>query len=128
MNGEKEKRRNPKVTKFEDLLVWQESLKLAIEIYETLNDVTDFDLRNQMQKAAVSVPSNISEGFERNTNKDFIHFLYIAKGSCSELRTQMYLAKAINLISTIKLDELIEQSRKISGMLQNYINTRKRNF
>lgn len=123
-----EKRKNPKVTKFEDLLVWQESMKLAIEVYKTMINVSDYGLKDHMQRASVSIPSNISEGFERNTNKDFIHFLYIAKGSCSELRTQLYLAKATNLFSSEKSDELIEQSRKVSGMLQNYINTRKRQF
>ena len=70
-------------------------MRLAAEIYRALNACRDYGLRDQMQRAAVSIPSNIAEGYERNTNKDFVHFLYIAKGSCSELRTQIYLAVEI---------------------------------
>ena len=56
----------PKVVRFEDLVVWQESMKLALDVYKSLKDVCDFGLRDQMQCASVSVPSNISEGFDRN--------------------------------------------------------------
>ena len=73
-----------KISKFEDLEVWKEGMHLAARIYRELKDCRDYGLRDQMQRAAVSIPSNIAEGYERNTNKDFIHFLYIAKGSCSE--------------------------------------------
>ncbi len=73
-----------KVSRFEDLEVWKEGMRLATKIYRALNACRDYGLRDQMQRAAVSIPSNIAEGYERNTNKDFIHFLYIAKGSCGE--------------------------------------------
>ena len=73
-----------KISKFEDLEVWKEGINLAVRIYRELKDCRDFSLRDQMQRASVSIPSNIAEGYERNTNKDFIHFLYISKGSCSE--------------------------------------------
>ena len=78
-----------------------------------------------MQRVAVSIPCNIEEGYERNTNKDFVHFLYIAKGSCSELRTQIYLAVEIGAFDKTIGDELLESTRKISAMLHNYIKVRK---
>ena len=76
-----------KIQKFEDLNVWKESVKLSVNIYKALKNCKDFGLRDQIQRSAVSIPSNISEGFDRKGNKEFIQFLYIAKGSCSELRT-----------------------------------------
>ena len=81
-----------KITRFEDYEVWKISMRLVVEIYKSLKDCHDYGLRDQMQRAAVSIPSNFSEGYERQSNKEFIRFLYIAKGSCGELRTQLYLA------------------------------------
>ena len=97
-----------KVGKFEDLEVWKEGMRLAVKIYRVLNTCRDYGLRDQMQRASVSIPSNIAEGYERNTNKDFVHFLYIAKGSCSELRTQIYLAVEIGAFDKTIGDELLE--------------------
>ena len=73
------------VTKFEDLEVWKESMKLASCVYKEFKSVRDYGLRDQVQRAAVSIASNIAEGFERRSNKEFIQHLYIAKGSCAEL-------------------------------------------
>ena len=73
-----------KVTKFEDLEVWKEGMRLAKAVYHAMQGSKDFGLRDQMQRAAVSISSNIAEGFERNSNKEFIQHLYIAKGSCAE--------------------------------------------
>lgn len=117
-----------KVEKFEDLEVWKEGLQLALSLYQLLRDCRDYGLRDQMQRAAVSIPSNIAEGYERNTNKDFIHFLYIAKGSCSELRTQIYLAMQIGHFDKITGEKLLESTRKISAMLYNFIKVRSERF
>jgi len=117
-----------KITKFEDLEVWKEGIKLAVRIYRELKDCRDYSLRDQMQRAAVSIPSNIAEGYDRNTNKDFIHFLYISKASCSELRTQIYLSKEIGILKKETCNELIESTRKISAMLFKYIKVRKEKF
>ncbi|MFH1630183.1 MAG: four helix bundle protein [Pseudomonadota bacterium] len=114
--------------KFEDLEVWKEGMRIVVKIYLSLNVCRDFGLRDQMQRAAVSIPSNIAEGYERNTNKDFIHFLHIAKGSCSELRTQIYLAVEIGVFDKTAGDELLESTRKISAMLHNFIKVRKERF
>lgn len=117
-----------KIEKFEDLEVWQEGMQLALKIYDTLRDCRDYGLRDQMQRAAVSIPSNIAEGYERNSNKEFIQYLYIAKGSCSELRTHIYLGIQIGFFSQTLGDILLESTRKISAMLYNYIKARKERF
>jgi four helix bundle protein len=117
-----------KIGRFEDLEVWKEGMRLAVKIYRTLNTCRDYGLRDQMQRAAVSVPSNITEGYERNTKKDFVHFLYIAKGSCSELRTQIYLAVETGVLDKATGNELLESTKKISAMLHNFIRVRKERF
>jgi len=116
------------VNKFEDLNVWREGMELTADLYKELKNCKDFGLKDQIQRAAVSIPSNIAEGFERNTNKEFIHFLYISKASSGEVRTHLYLCKRLNLIQSQRCDKLIEQTKKISGMLYNLIKTRHDNF
>ncbi|MCE6992676.1 four helix bundle protein [Dyadobacter sp. CY323] len=117
-----------KVEKFEDLKVWQDGLSLSILVYEMLHDCKDFGLRDQMCRASVSVPSNIAEGFERHSNKEFIRFLRIAKGSSGELRTQIFIAIGIGLITSEKGNDLISKSQILSAMIQNLIKTRESNF
>ena len=116
------------IEKFEDLDVWKEGVRLSVEIYQVLKDCKDYSLRDQMHRSAVSIPSNISEGFERKSNKEFIQYLYIAKGSCAELRTQLYIAMKTHTIDNQKALELIETTKKISAMLYKLIQTRKTKF
>ena len=116
------------VHKFEDLNVWKESVKLARDIYRELRNCKDFGLRDQIQRSAVSIPSNIAEGFERHSNKEFIRFLYIALGSCAELRTQLYIAVDTEIIEKVIGDLYLEKTRKISAMLSKYITTRIEKF
>lgn len=117
-----------RITKFEDLLVWQEGLDLSIEIYKILQNCNDYGFRDQIRRASVSIPSNIAEGFDRQSNKEYIQFLFIAKGSCSEVGTQLYLAKEIGIINGAIADSLLERSRKISAMITKLISARKENF
>ncbi|MCU0338678.1 MAG: four helix bundle protein [Spirosomaceae bacterium] len=116
------------IQKFEDLTVWQNGLSLAIEIYKTLAQTKDYGLRDQMQRASVSIPSNIAEGFEREYNKEFVRFLRVAKGSAGELRTQIYIAVGIGMIDKETGNDLIEKSRHISSMLRNLIKVREEKF
>ncbi len=116
------------VNRFEDLNVWKKSMRLSIELYAELQDCKDFGLRDQMQRAAVSIPSNIAEGYERNSNKEFVQFLYIAKGSASELRTQLYIAGEVEILSKKSVNEFIDQTKQLSGMLHNLIKTRIEKF
>ena len=116
------------IEKFEDLEVWQESMRLAVEIYDQLKSCKDFALRDQMHRAVISIPSNIAEGFERQSNKDYIRFLYISKGSTGELRTQLYLAIRLEIIGKEAGNLLIDKTRKISSILFNLIRVRAENF
>jgi len=110
---------------FEDLDIWKEGMRLCVSIYKLMKDCKDFGFKDQIQRASVSIPSNISEGFERQTNKEFIHFLYIAKGSCGELRTQVYLAKELGHLNQDDYKTMLEQSKSLSAKIQNFIKTRK---
>ena len=116
------------VKRFEDFIVWKKSMQLSIEIYKNLSDCKDFGFRDQIQRAGVSVPSNIAERFERHYNKEKIQFYYIAKGSCGELRTQLYNAKELNYIRENLVKDLISKSNEISAMLYKLIITRKEKF
>ena len=117
-----------KIDKFEDLEVWKESMRFAVNLYQLLKECRDFSLRDKIQRAAVSIPSNIAKGYERKSNKEFIHFLYISKGSCSELRTQLYLAIKTGSLDKNCGEECLETTRKISSMLVNLIKSRKENY
>lgn len=110
---------------FEDLEVWKEGMRLTVEVYNLLKECRDYGLRDQMQRAAVSVPSNIAEGFERQTNKEFAQFLYIARGSAAELRTQIYLAIQLNVIDKKVGMELVDKTKKIASMRYRLIQARK---
>jgi len=116
------------INTFEDLEIWKEGMRVSIKVYEMLSKCKDFGLKDQMQRAAVSVPSNIAEGFERQSNKEFIQFLFIAKGSCGELRTQLYLAKELKIITNEDFTDLFPQVKHLSAMISNFIKTRKMNF
>jgi len=101
---------------FEDLAVWKRACQLAVTIYDVLRDSQDYALRDQMQRAAVSIASNIAEGSERGA-KDFSRFLRIAQGSCAELRTQLYIARKIGLVGESKFPQLIRELKEIARML-----------
>ncbi|MEM1442977.1 MAG: four helix bundle protein [Verrucomicrobiota bacterium] len=87
---------------FEDLRIWQQARVLARNTYQDFGASTpaerDFGFRDQIQRAAVSVMNNIAEGFERNSPKEFAHLLGVAKGSCGEVRSMLYLAEDLNYI------------------------------
>jgi four helix bundle protein len=102
---------------FEDLEVWQRGCRLAVEIFKVFEKCRNFTMQDQVQRAALSVPSNIAEGYERNSNKEFIRFLNIAKDSCGELRTQLYISRKLDFVSKSDFDKLISESKEISAML-----------
>jgi four helix bundle protein len=105
---------------FEDLRVWQASRALALEIYRitgTGRFSRDFGLSRQSQTAAVSVMSNIAEGFERSSQKDFQRFLTIARGSAAEVRSQLYLAQDLAYLSESDAGSLRRECFRISSMI-----------
>ncbi len=101
---------------FEDLEVWKRACQLAVQIYDLLRESRDFSLRDQMQRAAVSIASNIAEGSERG-GKDFERFLRIARGSAAELRTQCYIATKVGLLTNDQMTPLVTELKEISKML-----------
>ena len=99
-----------KFNSFEEINSWQKARSLNKKIYLiTENEFfkKDFDLARQIRRSSVSISSNIAEGFERNTDKEFIHFLFIAKGSAGEVRSQLYLALDLNYITQEVFEHLL---------------------
>lgn len=110
---------------FEDLKVWRSAREVANLIYDATEKdrfSRDFALRDQIRRSAISVVSNIAEGFERNGNKEFTNFLYIAKGSCGEARAQLYIALDRDYVTEYEfrtiLSKLMETSRMIFGLIR----------
>lgn len=107
---------------YEELEVWKRSTALAVALYKALAACRDYGLKDQMTRAAVSIPSNIAEGAERDSIKEFIHFLNIAKGSAAELRTQIYIAMRVNILPTEQAqgfsNELVEISKMLHGLIK----------
>lgn len=123
-----------KIEKFEDLEIWKESLDLAEKIYLITNNNSkfnkDFCLRDQIRRAVISINSNISEGFERSNNNEFIRFLKIAKGSAGEVRAQLCIAYKIKYLDKkdfeIIYKEIQTLSRKMGGFI-NYLEKKRKN-
>ena len=112
-----------KIEKFEDLKIWQESVEMAVSIYVLFKNSKDFGFRDQVQRSSVSISSNIAEGYDRQSNNEFIRFLRIAKASCAELRTQLIIAQKTEII--VVTDDIIEKTKLLSAMIQNMITYRK---
>ena len=113
------------IKSFEGILAWQKARELNKEIYLITNEglfFKDFGLRDQIRKASISIMSNIAEGFERRGDKEFIRFLNIAKGSCAELRTQLYAAIDIGYIDEEKFKSLMSLANDTGKLLQGFKN------
>lgn len=121
VKGEKHPKR-----RFENLEVWQKACRLTVQVYQAFRTLKDWGFRDQISRAAVSIPSNTAEGFERESTQEFIRFLFIAKGSAGELRTQLYLAIELGYITKEPGWELIEECRHISAMIQRLIKSLER--
>ena len=109
---------------YEGLKVWKASMRLAKDVYAVSNSGalgSDWGLRDQIRRSAVSIPSNIAEGFERGSSKDFARFLSIAKGSAGELRTQIMLCKSTGHLTDHVADDLVDRCSQISRMLMGLI-------
>lgn len=113
------------IKRFEDLPVWQDARKLTKRVYEVTdkkNFDKDYRLKGQMQASSVSIMSNIAEGFENQTKKQFIRYLFIARGSSGELRSQLYVAFDIRYIDDKTMSELKNQATSISKQCTGLIN------
>ncbi|MBP4140995.1 four helix bundle protein [Flavobacterium sp. P4023] len=121
-----------KFNSFEEINSWQKSRLFNKRIYEITDNCSfkkDFDLVRQIRRASISISSNIAEGFERNTDKEFVYFLYVAKASAGEVRSHLYLALDLEYISKLEFDELYfsvtEVSKLLSGFIKYLENSRK---
>jgi len=115
---------------FEDLEVWKRGCQLAVNVHVALAESKDFALRGQMERSSLSIPSNIAEGCERDSTAEFIKFLRYSKGSCGELRTQLYVSERVRQrLAAPPMDDsqsMISETKEISRMLQGLINSHNR--
>ena len=102
---------------FEDLEVWQRGCRLAVDVFKTFADCRNFTMQDQVQRSGLSIPCNVAEGYERNSDKEFIRFLNISKGSGGELRTQPYISRKLDFLTKLDFERLVGESKEISKML-----------
>lgn len=106
--------------RFEDLIAWQKARELTKKIYEITSKgqfVKDFGLRDQIRRSSVSIMANVAEGFERARQSEFHQFLSIAKSSCAELRSHLYVAHDADYLDTKTFNNLMDQAREVSLVL-----------
>ncbi|MFH0725170.1 MAG: four helix bundle protein [Pseudomonadota bacterium] len=109
--------------KFEEMEVWKRSARLSAELYKHFSGCNDFGFRDQITRSGLSVPNNIAEGAERESKKDFIRFLQYAKGSCGELRTQLYIGMDVGYIPLEQGKLWLKETRELSAMLVGFTNS-----
>ena len=108
--------------RFEDLEVYKKAFSLTIKIYKLTNTKTfDYNIKNQIQRAALSITLNIAEGFELQSNKQFVRFLYISKGSSGEVRSLLKICEELKLLEKNEIEHLINDSEDISKQLSKFI-------
>jgi len=115
---------NKKIGSYQELIVWQKSRQLVTQIYtvtKSFPEVEKFGLTNQLRRAAVSIPSNIAEGYRRSTKTDYRHFLVMAYGSTAEIETQLILAMDLNFLDDSEFKSLTNLATEISKMLKSLI-------
>lgn len=113
-----------RITRFEDIEAWKKSRQLTRQIYDVsklAGLARDFGLKDQMQRASVSTMSNIAEGFERGGDQEFIHFLSMAKGSCAELRSQLYVALDQGYIPETRFKSLYQDTDEVNRMIAGFM-------
>lgn len=112
-----------KIEKFEEVIAWKKAKELTVDIYDIFKSFKDFSFKNQIERASVSIMNNIAEGFERQTNKELKNFLYIAKGSCGEVRSMLELAFELKYLNRDQINPLEGLSIEISKILAGFIKT-----
>lgn len=112
-----------RIERFEDILSWQKAKELTLIVYREFANCCDFGFKDQIQRASVSIMNNIAEGFERKSNNEFKQFLYIAKGSCGEVRSMLYLANELKYLSAETGNKLFQLCLEISKLISGLIKT-----
>ena len=106
--------------RFEDLVAWERAMDLVVRVYDATRErkfASDFALCNQLHRAVVSVPANISEGFERGSRAEFHRFLSIAKASCGETRTHLHIAKRLGYLDEDAANALLHDAEDVSRII-----------
>lgn len=109
------------VQRFEDLVMFTKARELAKAVYASLASCKDYGFRDQIQRASVSIVSNIAEGFESGTKQEFLNYLYIAKGSAGEVRAQLYVAHDIGYLNVSIFKNLNQQAEECSRLIASFI-------
>lgn len=99
-----------KIQKFEDIIAWQKAQDMAVDVYASFKELKDRSFKDQICRAAVSISNNIAEGFDRQSKKEFVRFLYISLGSTSETKSMLYLAKRLGYLDNPNAEVLSTQS------------------
>jgi len=105
------------IKRFEDLTAWQRAQDLAVDIYSVFSEVRDFGFRDQIFRAVISISNNIAEGFDRKGNKEFSRFIFFSLGSCSEVKSMLYLAARLNYLDEQTAIRLIEKTTEVTKMI-----------
>jgi len=120
-----------KIKSFKDLKIWQKGIHLVEEVYTISRSFPKeemYGLKSQLRRSAVSIPSNIAEGFARLHNREYRNFLYISLGSCAELTTQIIIASRLKYVEKIKADTLLNEIEEISKMTMSLIKKLNTNY
>ena len=110
-----------KIDKFEDIEAWKEARLLVNEIYNYFRNIKDYGFKDQIQRSSLSIMSNIAEGFDRSSNKEFIQFLVIARGSVSEVKSLSYAALDIGYIDEKVFNKILERCFKLTNLINGFI-------
>ena len=108
------------IQKFEDLICWKKARELTKEVYNAFKNCQDRGLKDQIQRASVSVMDNIAEGFERGTRQEFLNYLFIAKGSAGEVRSQLYIALDVGYLNIEIFKSLNNLAIECSKLIQSF--------
>ena len=115
------------IERFEDIQSWQEARLLVRDVYAFLRDCNDRGFKDQMQRAVISIMSNIAEGFERGGNKEFVYFLTVARGSLAEVKSLSYAGFDIKFITSEQFVTIENRTKKLNGLLNGFISYLKNN-
>ncbi|HTA83887.1 MAG TPA: four helix bundle protein [Bacteroidia bacterium] len=113
------------IQKFEDIIAWQKAQDYAVDVYSAFRDSRDFGFRDQIGRAVVSISNNIAEGFDRSSNADFSRFLYIAMGSCSEVKSMIYLSTKLKYLTEKEQTQLLKKGDEVSKIIRGLIKSMK---
>jgi four helix bundle protein len=109
------------IKSFKEIIAWQKSRELTRAVYDTFSSCTDYDFRDQIQRASISIMNNIAEGYAKQSNKGFKNFLLISKGSAAEVESMLIIAADLGYISVNQQQKLLEQTTEVSMLLSGFI-------